>query len=130
VTKAIFVMIPLLFALNTTSTVFAADVLPQNLRGVWALEPADCSNDGAADFRVKVTANEVVFAASAWAARRWKQSGSGWHGLARVNEEGYAGHLPGLRSITLQLTSGKTLKISLQGEPATIYHRCLSSKAS
>lgn len=129
-TKAIFLMMPLLFAWNTAGAVFAADMLPQSLRGVWALEPSDCSDDGAADFRIEVTANEVVFAASVWAARRWKQSGGGWLGLASVEEEGYAGQVPGLRSITLQLTSGKTLKISRQGEPATVYHRCSSSKAS
>ena len=122
--NGIRVALSFLSILGAADTVFGSQSLPQNLRGVWALEPSDCSAANAADFRIEVTATEVIFAVSLWSAQNWKRSGNSWRGMARILEEGEAGRSKGRHPIALLLNNDNTLTISLKDQPAAIYHRC------
>lgn len=112
-----------LVGLCAAGTGLSAQPLPSAITGIWALEPSDCSAEGAADFRIAITATEVVFAASHWSSPRWRPLKPGWRALARV-EEGGAGRLKGRHAITLILGRDGRLTISRQGEADIAYHRC------
>lgn len=104
-------------------TGLSAQPLPDRITGTWALEPSDCSAEGAADFRIEITATDVVFAASHWSSPDWKPLNEGWRALARV-EEGGAGRLKGRHAITLRLGRDGRLTINRKGEADIAYHRC------
>ncbi|WP_306225766.1 hypothetical protein [Bosea beijingensis] len=113
----------MLLALAASAVARGAETLPINLRGSWALDPSDCSAEASADFRIEVTATDVVFAASLWSAPNWIRSGPGWRGVASIDEGG-AGRLPGRHTITLRLNRDATLSIGRRGQPDAVYHRC------
>lgn len=115
--------LPLLLALAAPDGARGAETLPIHLQGPWALDPSDCAADDAADFRIEVTATDVVFAASRWSARNWTRSGTGWRGLASIDEGG-SGRQPGQLAITLRPNRDATLTIARKGQPDAIYHRC------
>lgn len=112
-----------LVALCAAGTGLSAQPLPDRVTGTWALEPSDCSAEGAADFRIEITATDVVFAASHWSSSHWKPLKQGWRAVARV-EEGGAGRLKGRHAITLRLARDGRLTISRKGQDDTAYHRC------
>lgn len=112
-----------LVGLRAAGTGLSAQPLPDAITGTWALEPSDCSAEGAADFRIEITATDVVFAASHWSSPSWKPLKQGWRALARV-EEGGAGRLKGRHAITLRLGRDGRLTINRQGEAEIAYHRC------
>lgn len=112
-----------LVGLCAAGTGLNAQPLPDRITGIWALEPSDCSAEGAADFRIEITATDVVFAASHWSSPDWKPLNQGWRALARV-EEGGAGRLKGRHAITLRLGRDGRLTISRKGEADIAYRRC------
>ncbi|MDP3407627.1 hypothetical protein [Bosea sp. (in: a-proteobacteria)] len=112
-----------LVGLCAAGTGLSAQPLPDRITGTWALERSDCSAEGAADFRIEITATDVVFAASHWSSPNWKPLNQGWRAIARV-EEGGAGRLKGRHAITLRLGRDGRLTINRQGEADIAYHRC------
>lgn len=115
-----------LVALCATAPGVGAQPLPDKLSGTWALEPSDCLTEGSADFRIGVTATDVVFAASHWSSPNWKPVNDGWRALARIDEAG-AGRLKGRHPITLVLDRDDRLMIRRKGQAGIVYHRCPSA---
>lgn len=112
-----------LVALCAAATGLSAQPLPDRILGTWALEASDCSAEGAADFRIEVTATDVVFAASHWSSPNWRPLKQRWRALARIDEEG-AQRLKGRHAITLLLGRDDQLTIIRKGEADAAYHRC------
>jgi hypothetical protein len=94
-----------------------ADVLPKSIQGLWAFEPADCSNPGS-DGLLKIGAKTVTFFASGYDIKRvvWRPDGS-LSAFGIVSNEGEEGRDPG--SLTLKLVSPDRLHVLDH-----TYHRC------
>jgi len=94
-----------------------ADVLPKGMLGLWAFEPADCSNPRS-DGLLKIGSNEVRFFASHYDVKRVvRRSDGSVRATGIVSNEGEQGRGPG--SLTLKLTAPDRL-LALDHS----YHRC------
>ena len=94
-----------------------ADVLPKEMLGLWAFEPADCANPRS-DGLLKIGPNEVRFFASHYDIKRVVQRPNGsLRATGVVSNEGEQGR--GLGSLTLILTAPDRL-LALDHA----YHRC------
>ena len=113
-----------LFAIAGILVLFAApthaDVLPKELLGLWAFEPADCSNPRS-DGLVKIAPNAVRFFASDYDIKRVVRRPDGSVvATGRVSNEGEEGRGPG--SLTLKLIAPDRLRALDH-----LYRRCRSS---
>ena len=94
-----------------------ADVLPKSIRGLWAFEPADCSNPGS-DGLLKIGAKTVTFYASGYDIKRVVRRPDGSLSASGiVSNEGEEGREPD--SLTLKLVSPDRLHVLDH-----VYHRC------
>jgi hypothetical protein len=94
-----------------------ADVLPKALLGLWAFEPADCSNPRS-DGLLKIEANAARFFASSHDISRIVRKPNGsLRASGLVSDEGEEGRRPG--SLTLKLMSRDRLYVLDH-----IYYRC------
>ena len=94
-----------------------ADVLPKSIWGLWAYEPADCSNPGS-DGLLKIGAKTVTFYASGYDIKRVVRRPDGsMSASGSVSNEGEEGRDAG--SLTLKLVSPDRLHVLDH-----IYHRC------
>jgi hypothetical protein len=94
-----------------------ADGLPVEIRGLWAFEPADCSNPHS-DGLLKVEANAVVFFASSYGIKRVVRRPDGsLSASGLVSNEGEAGRAPG--SLKMKLIASDKLYVLDHR-----YHRC------
>ena len=94
-----------------------ADVLPKSIQGLWAFEPADCS-DPRSEGLLKIEAKTVLFFASGYDVTRIVRRRDGsLRASGFVANEGEAGREPG--SLTLKLISPDKLHVLDH-----IYHRC------
>jgi hypothetical protein len=94
-----------------------ADVLPKEMLGLWAFEPADCSNPRS-DGLLKIEPNAVRFFASGYDIKRVVRRPDGsLRATGVVSNEGEQGRSAG--SLTLRLVAGDRL-LALEH----VYHRC------
>ena len=94
-----------------------ADVLPKQLLGLWAYEPADCSNPRS-DGLLKIDPKSVRFFASSYEIKRVaRRSDGSLRVTGMVSNEGEQGRGPG--TLTLKLTTPDRL-LALDHA----YHRC------
>ena len=94
-----------------------ADVLPKEMLGLWAFEPADCSNPRS-DGLVKIAPNTVRFFASNYDIKRVVRRPDGSVvATGRVSNEGEQGRGPG--SLSLKLIAPDRLRALDH-----LYHRC------
>ena len=94
-----------------------ADVLPKSIQGLWAFEPADCS-DPRSEGLLKIEAKTVLFFASGYDVTRIVRRRDGsLRASGFVANEGEAGREPG--SLTMKPISPDKLHVLDH-----IYHRC------
>jgi len=94
-----------------------ADVLPKEIRGLWAFEPADCSNPRS-DGLLKIGLNTARFFASDYEIKRVLRRPDGsLRATGIVSNEGEQGR--GRGSLTLKLVAPDELRVLDH-----IYHRC------
>jgi hypothetical protein len=94
-----------------------ADGLPMEIRGLWAFEPADCSNPRS-DGLLKVEANAVLFFASSYAIKGVVRRPDGsLNASGMVSNEGEAGRARG--SLMMKLVAPDRLGVLDHN-----YHRC------
>ena len=110
-----------LLAIATVFALFVApahaDALPKEMLGLWAFEPADCSNPRS-DGLLRIESNAVRFFASGYDIKRVVRRPDGsLRAAGVVSNEGEQGHRPG--SLTLRLVAAERL-LALDH----IYHRC------
>jgi hypothetical protein len=99
------------------STSADADVLPNEMLGLWALEPADCS-DTRSDGLLKIEPNAVRFFASSYRVRHVLRRPDGSiRASGTVANEGEPGC--GAGSLTLRLIARERLRAL-----GHVYHRC------
>lgn len=111
--KLVLLLGPLVLLAGTAH----ADVLPKSIQGLWAFEPADCSNPGS-DGLLKIEATTVTFFASAHEIKRVVRRPDGsLIASGFVSNEGEAGRSPG--SLAMKLSSADKLHVL-----AHTYHRC------
>ena len=95
----------------------AADVLPKEVVGLWAFEPADCA-DPRSEGLLKVEAKTVLFFASGYDVKRVVRRRDGsLRASGFVANEGEAGREAG--ALTMKLISPDKLDVLEH-----IYHRC------
>ena len=110
--KPILVLGLLVLVADTTK----ADVLPKSIQGLWAFEPADCS-DPRSEGLLKIEPKTILFFASGYDVKRVVRRNGSLRVLGFVANEGEAGREPG--SLVLKLVSPDKLHVLDH-----TYHRC------